>query len=69
MPKITLKKNECIGCGACVAVCGDFFEMGDDGLAHLKGSKEEDVEELEVKDTKCTEEAIESCPVRIIKVE
>ncbi len=69
MPKITLKRNECIGCGACVATCGDLFEMSDDGLAHLKGAEKKDVEELEVKDLKCGKEAVEVCPVDIIKVE
>ena len=26
----------CIGCGVCSDVCPDVFEMGDDGLAHVK---------------------------------
>ncbi|MBW2963628.1 ferredoxin [Candidatus Woesearchaeota archaeon] len=69
MAKITLKRNECIGCGACAATCSDLFEMADDGHAHLKGSKKKgDVEELELKDVKCGKEAVEVCPVQIISV-
>ncbi len=67
MPKITLKRNDCIGCGACVAACEEFFEM-EDGLSHLKGSEKKDVEELEVKDIKCAKEAAEVCPVKVIEV-
>lgn len=69
MAKITLKRNECIGCGACVATCEAFFEMADDGHVHLKGSKKKgEVEELSVKDAKCAKEAAEVCPVNIITV-
>lgn len=68
MPKIILKRSECIGCGACVATCSDFFEMIDDGKAHIKGVKEGGVEEMEVKDVKCAKEAVEVCPVNIIEV-
>jgi ferredoxin len=69
MPKITVKRDECIGCAACVATCEEFFEMGDDNLAHLKGAKKKgDLEELEVKDVKCAQEAVDVCPVQIIKI-
>ena len=68
MAKITLKRNECIGCGACVATCGDLFEMDDEGKAHLKGSDKGDVENLEVKEIKCAKEAVEVCPVQIIEI-
>ncbi len=69
MVKITLKRNECIGCGACVATCDSLFELDDEGKAHLKGADKGDVESLEVKDVKCGKEAVEVCPVQIIKVE
>ena len=69
MAKIILKRNECIGCGACTAVCSELFEMDDDNKAHLKGSeKVEENEELQVDDAKCAEEAVEVCPVKIIEV-
>lgn len=69
MAKIILKRNECIGCGACAATCDDFFEMGDDGKANLKGGKKVDeAEELEISEVKCAKEAAEVCPVDIIEV-
>ena len=68
MSKITLKRTECIGCGSCVAVCSKFFEMSDDGLAHLKGTEKDDVEELETKEIECAKEAAEVCPVNVIEV-
>lgn len=68
MAKIILKRTECIGCGACVASCEDFFEMADDGLSHLKETKQDEVEEREVSELKCAKEAAEVCPVDIIEV-
>ena len=69
MSKITLKKTDCIGCGACVATCDKFFEMNDEGKAHIKGADNGDMEELEVKDAGCAKEAVDVCPVQVIKVE
>ncbi|MBU2564156.1 ferredoxin [Patescibacteria group bacterium] len=66
MAKIIQQKDKCIGCGTCVAVCPDFWEMGQDGKATLKGSKEN---VLEVQDPGCNKEAASSCPVQIITVE
>ena len=36
--KVIHEIEKCIGCGACAAVCADYWEMKD-GKAHLKGSK------------------------------
>ncbi len=52
----TINKTKCIGCGACVSVCSDGFEMGEDGKAKVKNAK-----------APCVKEAIESCPVDAIK--
>ena len=70
--KIIHKIEKCIGCGSCVAVCPEYFEMGEDGKAHLKGSKinpETGNEELEVKNIDCGQEAVDICPVECIKIE
>lgn len=48
----------CTGCGACVDVCPDVFEMGDDDLAVVK--KTSGVEESAI------QEAIDSCPAEAI---
>jgi len=69
MPKIIHDVEKCIGCGACAAICPDFFEMGDNGKARLKGSKKVGKnEELTVKDVKCAKDAESTCPVQCIHV-
>ena len=54
--KISVKKETCIGCGACVSICSEVFEMGDDNKSHVKAQK----------NLPCVKEAIESCPVDAI---
>lgn len=60
----------CIGCGACVAVAPDFWEMADDGKASITKCKvrEDKWEEKEIiaKDLQQNKEAAESCPVNVI---
>ena len=34
--KIKLDKTKCYGCGTCVALMPEVFEIGDDGLAKVK---------------------------------
>ena len=33
---VSVDANTCIGCGACVALCPDCFEIKDDGKSHVK---------------------------------
>ena len=40
--KIVQFKKDCISCGACAAICPEFWEMDSEGMAHLKESKEVD---------------------------
>jgi len=73
MIKILHQKWKCIGCGSCVAVDMDRWEMDDNNLAHLKGSKHSEtaqgtVEELEVEDIKDSQEAVDICPVECIHI-
>jgi len=69
MPKIIHEIEKCIGCGACTAVCPDFFKLGNDGKARLKGSKKVGKnEELTLKDVKCAKDAEGTCPVQCIHV-
>jgi len=55
-------KQKCIGCGACVALCPEVFEMGSDGKASVKGV---------IKPSKLTQAktAAENCPVGAITFE
>jgi len=60
--KITQDHESCIGCGMCVSLCGENWEMGEDGKAHpIK--KEIGEEELS-----CNKKAEENCPVGVIKI-
>lgn len=58
--KIKIDEEKCIGCGSCVAVCPDCFEMTDDNKARLKD---------EITNTECVQEAVDVCPVQVIEIE
>ena len=69
MPKVIHEREKCIGCGACTAVCPNFWEMGDDGKSNLKGGKKAGKNfELNVKDASCNKDAESTCPVQCIHV-
>lgn len=71
MPTIIHEKEKCIGCGSCAALCQKFWEMAEDGKAHLLNSKknpETDNYELEVRKIECNQDAVDSCPVQCIKI-
>lgn len=71
--KILHFKKDCIGCGACAAIAPDFWSMDEEGLAQLKGAKQVDGHwELEIDseaDKATNQEAVDVCPVQIIKIE
>lgn len=62
---IELDRNNCIGCGSCIAICPDFWKKGDDGKSMLKGGK---ANKREVTDLKCNMEAAKACPVNVIHI-
>lgn len=64
--KVIHDRDVCIGCGACAAVCPDYWEMGDDGKSDLKGAKSNS---LELKEAGCNKEAAQGCPVNCIHIE
>ncbi len=60
-PKVN--KEVCIGCGACVSLCGAVFKLGEDGKSEvIEGISYEESNE-------CIKQSIESCPVQAISVE
>ncbi len=68
--KVKLDLEKCIGCGTCDSVCPDVFTMGDDMKAHLKdGQASGQIEEKEITDSPCLEEAADTCAVEAIEVE
>jgi ferredoxin len=67
--KVELVRDECTGCETCVESCPDSYEMADDGLAYLKGSKQVGSnDELETDDLGCIKDGAEACPVNVIHV-
>ena len=58
MTKISVDKDKCIGCGACVSICGATFDMKD-GKAVVKAQP---------KKLTCEKDAANSCPVQAISV-
>ncbi len=69
MAKIIFEKEQCIGCGACTVICPNYWEMGEDRIAVLKGGAEvEGKIELEVEEVACNKDAEQGCPVQCIKV-
>ena len=70
--KIIHIKKDCISCGACAAICPEYWEMDDEGLAHLKGSKKVNSDwELDISTEEArvkNQEAADVCPVQIIKL-
>lgn len=61
--KVWVDKNKCIGCGLCVSLAGEIFEMKEDGKSHVK--QEADFE----KNKEIIKQAKDSCPVQAINVE
>lgn len=64
MPIIKLEKEKCISCGTCWSICDRFFEAGEDNKSSLRGG----VQEIEVEETGCAQNAAEACPVQCIKI-
>ena len=58
--KVVVNRDNCIGCGACEALCPEIFQIDDEGLSTV--INQEVSEELTEKVT----EAIESCPTSAI---
>lgn len=54
---VKVNKEKCIGCGTCVAICDEVFEMKDNKAQVKKDAK---------KDSECIKKAIDACPVEAI---
>ncbi len=67
--KVVIERDKCTSCENCVEECPEYFELDDEGLSHLIGSKRvDDNDELELKDADCCLDAALSCPVVCIHV-
>jgi len=56
-----INQEKCIGCGLCVSLCPEVFELGEDGKAKIK--EKTDLE----KSKESIKEAKEGCPVSAIE--
>lgn len=61
MKKIKVDKKKCLGCGVCISLCPEVFELKD-GKSKVK----EKVDFKKYKDS--IKEVIEMCPVQAIKI-
>ena len=59
MKKIIVNEN-CIGCGACIAIDDNHFDFNEDGFSNVISNENLDTDELK--------NAISSCPVNAIKL-
>lgn len=67
MEKVVVNKENCIGCGACMALASDVFEIGDDGLAQTKEENILDQMNEELKSD--VMDAVDGCPTSAIHIE
>lgn len=58
--EVVIDQKKCLGCGTCVALVPEVFEMGKDGKAKVK--KFSNVEEEKIKT------AVDACPAQAIKI-
>ncbi len=61
--KVKVNRDNCIGCGACAAICSEVFEIDDEGISVAK------VEEVKEEDKQAVQDAIDSCPTGAIEAE
>ena len=60
---ITINKDACIGCGACVSIAENVFDFNDEGYAVVK----DNVDDTTIKDNEeDIIDAIENCPTEAI---
>lgn len=61
MGNLKVNKEKCIGCGLCVSLCPEVFELEENGKSKLKNNAD-----LK-KNRDCIKGAKESCPIGAIE--
>ncbi len=59
MSKVSVDASTCVGCGLCEQSCPEVFQVGGDGIAHVK---------VQVCALHNLREVAEQCPVNSIKI-
>ncbi len=59
--KVKVNQDQCIGCGACAAICDNVFEISDEGLSQVVA------DEVKEEDEEAVQDAIDSCPTSAIE--
>ncbi|MGI6252034.1 MAG: ferredoxin [Synergistaceae bacterium] len=58
--RVSIRTEECIGCGVCAQICPEVFSMDDDaGVSRV----------IQPEGSDCAQEAADSCPVACIDIE
>ena len=66
--KTRVKKDTCIGCGACTVIADNIFQIGDDGLAEVIENNGDMIMEVSEEEKENVIDASESCPTSAIEV-
>ena len=61
--KVVVNKDNCIGCGACEAICPEVFQLNDEGISAVVCDEVNKDLEDDVRD------AVEGCPTSAISEE
>jgi ferredoxin len=62
MTKKVIVNNNCIGCGACIAICPEVFSFGDEWIAYVN-------EGVDIENISSVDDAKSACPVEAIQYE
>lgn len=68
MEKVRVNQEACIGCGACMAIASDVFEINDEGLAESKEEKNI-IDNMDEELKNDVMDALEGCPTSAIQIE
>lgn len=60
--KATVDQAKCIGCGLCVSICDDVFDLDENGKSTVQADADCDK-------AGCCQEAADSCPADAISIE
>ncbi len=59
---VKVNQDLCIGCGTCVSMCEEVFELDGEGKSQVKKSADL------AKNQDCIKESVDACPVQAIEV-